>query len=170
MRTTRVAWAALGAATLFVVCVGMTQAAPAPSQTAKPAEKWEYGEIYSSSRIFRGGEDELPGRGGRGGRGGFPGGGGAPGGGAAPAQAVQPAQPALPRLAVRWVTGDGEIVASSWEELATKLKAPEAKPSATTPVAHRLRVLNHLGSQGWELVSVGMGTTSPWVFKRRVAK
>src|SRR5947208_16218295 len=104
MRTTRVAWAALGAATLFVVSAGMTQAAPAPAPgQGKPAEKWEYGELYYSSRIFRGGEDELPGRGGRGGRGGLPGG-GAPGGGAAPAQAVQAAQPVLPRLTVRWVT------------------------------------------------------------------
>ncbi|MBI1914602.1 MAG: hypothetical protein HYS12_07670 [Planctomycetes bacterium] len=168
MRTTRVVWAALGAATLFVVVAGMTQAAPAPvpGQAAKPVEKWEYAEIHYSSRIFRGGEDGLPGGGGRGGRGG-----GAPGGGAAPAQPVQAAQPALPRLTVRWVTGDGELLASSWEELAAKLKAPEAKPGATTLIAHKLRVLNHLGSQGWEMISTGTGsTTSPWVFKRKVAK
>src|SRR5207248_5598286 len=133
MRMTRGAWAVLGAATLFVVSVGMTQAAPAPAPgQAKPAEKWEYGELYASSRIFRGGEDELPGRGGRGGRGGFPGGGGAPGGGAAAAQPVPAAQPALPRLTIRWVTGDGEVVASGWEELAAKLKAPAAKPGGAT--------------------------------------
>jgi len=62
-------------------------------------------------------------------------------------------------------------VASSWEDLAAKLKAPEAKSGATTVAAHRLRVLNHLGSQGWELISAGTGSTlSPWVFKRKVAK
>jgi hypothetical protein len=174
MRTAPVAWTALGVVTLFLVPANRAQPAPAPApgQGAKPAEKWEYAEIHHSSRTFRGGDDELPprgGRGARGGQGGFPGG-GAPGGGALPAQPAQPAQPARPRLTVRWVTGENEIEATSWEDLAAKLKAPEAKPGATTPVAHKLRVLNHLGSQGWEMVSAGTGTSGIWVFKRKVAK
>src|SRR6266540_5597373 len=170
MSTARVAWAALGAATLFMVSADKAQTAPAPGQVAKPVEKWEDGAIHYSSRTFRGGEDELPARGGRGGQCGFPGGGGAPGGGALPAQPGQPAQPARPRLTVRWVTGDSEIDATSWEDLAAKLKVPAAKPGATTPVAHKLRVLNQLGSQGWEMVSAGTGTAAIWVFKRKVAK
>src|SRR4051812_47610267 len=125
MRTTRIAWTTLGAASLFVVSASLAPAAPAPGQAAKSADKWEYAELHSGSRIFRGGEEEQPGRGGRGGRGGFQGGGGGAGGGqgggggagggTAPAQPVPAAQPALPRLTIRWVTGDGEMVASSWE-------------------------------------------------------
>jgi hypothetical protein len=165
MKTAQVAWMALGGATLLVVFAGRAATAPAP---AKPADKWEYAEIhYSSARNFRGGADELPRRGGRGD---FRGG-GAPGGGAASAQPAPAAQPALRRLEdIRWISGDGEIVASSWEELASKLKASAAKPGAATPVVHKLRVLNHLGSQGWEMVSAGTSNTSPWVFKRKVAK
>src|SRR4051794_5638140 len=121
MRTTRVAWTTLGAATLFVVVASSTPAAPAPAQTGRVADKWEYAEIHYNSRTFRE-ADEMPGgggggggRGGRGGRG-FPGGGGGPGGGgAAPDPAVPAAQPALPRQSIRWVTGDGEIVGSNWE-------------------------------------------------------
>src|SRR5437899_11949193 len=112
MKTAQVAWMALGGAALLVVFAGRAPTAPAPA--GKPADKWEYAEIhYGISRNFRGGEDEPPRRGGRGD---FRGG-GAPGAGAAPAQpvpAAQPAQPALPRLSIRWVSGDGEIVASSW--------------------------------------------------------
>src|SRR5262245_17772277 len=108
----QLAWAVLGAATLFVVCAGPAQTAPAPASDhgARPAEKWEYAELYFTSRTWRGGEDAPPPiRGGRGG-----GGAGGPGG-AAPGQFVQPAQPVLPRLTVRWVTGEGETTATSWE-------------------------------------------------------
>src|SRR5438034_10695904 len=109
MRTTRVAWTTLGAATLFVVAASSASAAPAPAQTGRAADKWEYAEIHYISRTFREG-DEMPGgggggggggRGGRGGRG-FPGGAGGAGGGAAPGPAVPAAQPALPRQTIRW--------------------------------------------------------------------
>src|SRR5262249_39314789 len=118
---------------------------------------------YATTRAIRFG-DEGPGGPGRRG----PGVGNAPGA-AAQAPGFQPAQPAQARLTVRWVTGDAEVAAASWEELATKLKAPDAKVG-TTAVVHKLRVLNHLGSQGWELVSAGTSTAIPWVFKRRVPK
>ena len=71
----------------------------------------------------------------------------------------------------RFVTGDEEINARSWEELADKLKAPTPKKEGT-PSVHKLRVLNRLGADGWELAehlgtdgTTGMAT---WTFKRRV--
>jgi hypothetical protein len=69
---------------------------------------------------------------------------------------------------VRWITAAGEVEATSWEELAEKLKLPPARSGVITPAAHRLRVLNHLGGQGWELVSGGTAATS--LFKRKITK
>jgi hypothetical protein len=69
---------------------------------------------------------------------------------------------------VRWITAAGEVDATSWEELAEKLKLQPAKSGVVTPAAHRLRVLNHLGGQGWEMVNGG--SASSCTFKRRVAK
>jgi hypothetical protein len=56
------------------------------------------------------------------------------------------------KVSVRWVTGDGETEADDWAALAGKLKAPAAAKGANA-AAHRVKLLNHLGSQGWELVS-----------------
>jgi hypothetical protein len=70
------------------------------------------------------------------------------------------------------MNGDDEVEASGWEDLATKIKAPAAKKGAT-PDAHRMKVLNHLGRQGWELVShhkLDGNGTAVWTFKRRVKK
>ena len=74
-------------------------------------------------------------------------------------------------MTIRFVTGDEEINAKSWEELADKLKAPTPKKEGT-PSVHKLRVLNRLGADGWELAehlgtdgTTGMAT---WTFKRRV--
>jgi hypothetical protein len=153
MKTVSMAWVAFGTVVLLAAAAQKAGAAPAP--VLKSTEAWEYAEMYPSI---------LSGR--RGG-GGFGNGGNAgPGGGPAP---FQPAQAPVARTVVRWVTADGEIDAASWEDLAGKLKAPAAKPGAT-PLAHKLRVLNHLGSQGWELVSTGTSTTSGWIFKRRTSK
>jgi hypothetical protein len=69
---------------------------------------------------------------------------------------------------VRWITAAGEVDATSWEELAEKLKLPPARSGVVTPATQRLRVLNHLGAQGWEMVNGGTASSS--VFKRRVAK
>jgi hypothetical protein len=79
-----------------------------------------------------------------------------------------------PRIAeptLRWVTGDADVEAQGWDDLATKLKMSSAKKAAT-PAGRKVQVLNYLGSDGWELVGVNGGTTptaaSIWTFKRRV--
>ena len=91
-------------------------------------------------------------------------------GGVAPAPAVGVA-PAMAASTVRWTTGDDEFVIKSWEELAEKIKAPTPKKDATATM-HKLRVLNKLGADGWEMVEhTGTdGTTglATWTFKRRV--
>src|SRR5262249_49418494 len=78
--------------------------------------------------------------------------------------------PAVPKAS--WVTGEEEVDAGSWEELGGKLKVAEA-PKSDNPAVHKVRVLNHLGRQGWEMVSAAqptspLGTTvTTFVFKRR---
>src|SRR5262249_18973004 len=134
MRTVRMAWAGLAALVLLGGDGGSTRAAPAP---APKADRWEYAELQYTASSFRGWDADDPAaprprgpRGGADGAGGGRGGGrggGAGGPGGAAAQPDQPAQPVRPRTRVRWVTGDGEVEATSWEELASKLKAPEAK-------------------------------------------
>jgi len=87
---------------------------------------------------------------------------------------VAPAAPAAPAAqptpGIRWTTGEEEITFKSWEELADKLKAPAKKDATVTQ--HKLRVLNQLGAEGWEMVEhVGTdGTTglATWTFKRRL--
>jgi hypothetical protein len=63
------------------------------------------------------------------------------------------------------------VEAVSWEDLEVKLKVPAAKQAVSSAAAHKIRVLNHLGSQGWELVSGGASTaSSASLFKRKVPK
>jgi hypothetical protein len=89
-------------------------------------------------------------------------------GGAAPAVPA-PAAPA--NMTIRWSTQDEEITAESWEQLADKLKAPASKKDGT-PNVHKLRVLNRLGADGWEMAehtgTDGTTGTANWVFKRRL--
>jgi hypothetical protein len=67
--------------------------------------------------------------------------------------------PILPAATtVRWTTGDAEVKAQGWDELAAKLNAPGKKDVTS----HRLRVLNALGAEGWELVSQQAGTAAPF--------
>src|SRR5262245_13140944 len=88
---------------------------------------------------------------------------------------VQPggaaAAPAPVEVTIRFATGDEEVTAKSWEELAEKLKAAAAKKEGT-PTVHKLRVLNKLGADGWELAehtgTDGTAGTANWVFKRRL--
>jgi hypothetical protein len=129
-----------------------------PEPGPKVGQKWEYAELHftaASTRPVRGGMGAPGGAGGAGGAGGV-GGPGAPGG-----RVVRVAA-----TTVRWVTGEGETEADGWEGLATKMKAPAAAKGAT-PVAHKLKLLNHLGAQGWELVS---STTTVMTFKRKAAR
>jgi hypothetical protein len=117
--------------------------AAAPALPDKPV-KWEYAELVSRSAATRKGF--------------------------APADDAPQPQPAPP--AVRFVTADEEITAANWGELAEKLKAPAAKKGATA-ATHRLRILNHLGAEGWELVPTsgpgsGFSAAGTMLFKRRV--
>jgi len=77
---------------------------------------------------------------------------------------------------ISWITVDEEIAATSWDELAAKLKAPAARKDAQE-VTHKLRVFTQLGGDGWELVGQQTerggfgGAFAPggiWTFKRRV--
>jgi len=130
------------------LCATNTTAAPAPPPT-KTVEKFEYCEILTTS-----------------GRGAV-----RPAIGAV--QPVQPLQPAQGQPGtIRMTTLDGEIEATSWEDLATKLKAPEGKKDATANT-HKMRVMNFLGDQGWEMVSCTQTPTTglgAWTFKRKVTK
>ena len=79
-----------------------TRAAPAPAPAGGTADKWEYCEVQFTTR-----ERALR---------------GPPGG---PAPAANPS-------AVRFLGPDGEeMEATTWEEMAQKLKAPDAKKEAT---------------------------------------
>jgi hypothetical protein len=128
----------------------------APALSERPP-KWEYAELsYRTS----------PGR---------PAGVGADG-------TEVPATPAS--VSIRWVTGAGEVVANGWEELAEKLKAKPLKKG--TAVFLKIQLLNHLGSEGWEVMEQQLGgggldrreprpafqssasTTSSWLLKRPV--
>ena len=139
----------LGIAACTVAAVGLVAGpgSAAPALADKPP-KWEYAELHQRST--------------------------ARGFGAAKGENEQPQPPAAGRTAeptLRWVTGESEIEAKGWDELATRLKAPVAKKEGT-PIGRRVQVLNHLGSDGWELVSTTGGTTATaaavWTFKRRV--
>jgi hypothetical protein len=97
-------------------------AAAAPALGDKPP-KWEYAEL-----TFR----TLPGR---------------PAGTDADGKEI-PATPAS--MAIRWINPTGEVEAKGWDELADKLKAPALKKG--TVAYQKLQILNHLGSEGWELM------------------
>jgi hypothetical protein len=71
---------------------------------------------------------------------------------------------------VRWTTGEEELVTKEWEELGDKLKAPSPKKTSPSNV-HRLRVLNKLAQDGWELMEhPPADTTSGTLVFRRAVK
>jgi hypothetical protein len=82
-----------------------------------------------------------------------------------------PARPA--QTAIRWITGDEEVETTGWDAMATKLNAPPAKKNATE-ASHRLRVLNRLGAEGWEMMAHHprefVAGEEVWTFKRKVRK
>ena len=129
---------------VLAALVGGSSASAAPALGDKPA-KWEYAELHvqRSLNAVR----------------------------ILPAPGVAPAAPAPVNLTIRWATLDEEVTAESWEQLADKLKAPAPKKEAT-PNAHKLRVLNRLGADGWEMAehtgTDGLTGTANWVFKRRL--
>ena len=177
MKKSWVVVAAVAAGTAVVlVCLMLpvtgSNAAPAPAGGA--AEKWEYAELHYTQSLSFPARNAPGGFAPAGGRGGGGGGGAAQPGGRG---VGQPARTV--KTTVSWVTADAETETSSWEELAKKLKAPAAKKGAPKS-ADRLRVLNRLGADGWELVSCqgagfaareggfASGNNSVWFFKRKI--
>lgn len=162
MMPRRFAWVAAGA----VACLALSLAiaAPVPKPVPKGADQWEYCELHFRTAAAREGGW---GKGAGGGPGGAGGAGGGPGGAAPVRQA-----PARVTTTHYLYTEDDRVAASSWEDLATKLKLPPAKKDATA-TSHKLRVLNHLGRQGWEMVPA-TGSESRlntvYLFKRKVTK
>jgi hypothetical protein len=81
--------------------------------------------------------------------------------------------PAAIRMVVRWTTGEEEVEVADWAELGDKLKAPAPKKESP-PSVHRLRVLNKLSADGWELLDRSLGELrsgpagSAMSFRRRV--
>jgi hypothetical protein len=71
-----------------------------------------------------------------------------------------------------WSKGDGEIVVDSWKELAQKMDVT-VKEKDPSDRSIRLAIFNHLGAQGWELVShsamvEGVTYAETFTFKRQV--
>jgi hypothetical protein len=152
------------AALLLAGCVLVLAADPSPEPKAKAGakagEQWEYAELQMSTLSDRAGKGMPAPVFGKGGAAGGPGG---AAGGAGPGPAGLAAALAR-RTVVKWTTGDDELDGTGWDDLATKLKMPAAKDGK--PIS-KVKVLNHLGSEGWELVS---STGTVMTFKRKVKK
>ncbi|MFO0811182.1 MAG: hypothetical protein U0746_21340 [Gemmataceae bacterium] len=134
-------------AAMVTVGVAMTVANPVPPAADRVGDHWEYGEV--TFHPIRVGVRVV-----------------------APAGVPAPPPAAVGGGRAAWVTGDAEVEAESWEALATKLKVTEG-PKSDNPATYKLRVLNHLGRQGWEMVSATQPTSptattvSTFVFKRK---
>lgn len=142
--------AALAAALTLALFV--PRGSSAPALVEKPV-RYEYAELrYSRTLVAAPGARAA-------GPGGFQGGGfqGNPGGAALPGGPGMPAAPAAEiRTAMRWTTGEEEVEVKEWEELADRLKAPAPKRASPATV-HKLRVLNKLSADGWELMDRSLG-------------
>ena len=75
----------------------------------------------------------------------------------------------IPFISARFSTSDEEIEGNSWEDLANRLKAPSPKKESPATV-HKLRVLNKLNADGWEVIErTGLAVTPMiWSLRRRV--
>jgi hypothetical protein len=147
--------AAVAALGLFV-----PRGSSAPALGEKPV-KYEYAQLwYSRTLAAQPGMGGPPG--GPRGAGAMP----APGGPGGPGGFGM--QPAAVETSIRWTTAQEEVVTKEWEELADKLKAPAAKKQSPLTV-HRLRVLNALSAEGWELLDRPLGDgNNTWSFRRVV--
>jgi hypothetical protein len=61
---------------------------------------------------------------------------------------------------IHWSTGSEEVEVKTLPELAEKLKGPAIKKDASATL-QRLQLMNHLGSEGWELMSQTGGGPIP---------
>jgi hypothetical protein len=64
-----------------------------------------------------------------------------------------------PSVAIRWITGAGEVEVKGWDELANKLKAPAIKKGSAA--YQKIQMLNYLGSEGWELMEERAPSPTP---------
>jgi hypothetical protein len=138
-------FALLSALTAIVAFGTLASRGSAAPQLSEKPVKWEYCELRANRGFVAG-----------------------------PAVAIQPGGAAprpVPKTSVRLTTTEEEIECNDWAELADKLKAPAAK-NADSPAMQKLRVLNRLGSDGWEIVehvgTDGLAGTASWILKRRV--
>jgi hypothetical protein len=88
----------------------------------------------------------------------------------------QPGQPKpqpVRQVTANWYTAAGAVEAKEWKDLGDKLRAPGAKDDAS-PLALRLRVLDRLGADGWEVYEHERpangfgGSTETWMLRRRL--
>src|SRR5215213_8280619 len=132
---------------LLVLSLSAALAPAAPALGDKPV-RYEYAELQCS-HFFRAVGQPLP-----------P---GAPGGKGGVAR--------VPQVSVKWITADEEIEGTEWDDLANKLKAPAPKRDGASVIQHKLRVLNRLSADGWELIehtgTDGTTGTAAWVLRRR---
>jgi hypothetical protein len=159
--------------TVFVVVAPLVLLVTCGPAAAAPEEKpvkYEYAEL----RFVRGfgpmAGPGFPAAGGAPGFPGFPGGGGPPGfpgGGAGPVPVGRPGQ--FGQATIQWTTGEEELAFKEWEELADRLKAAPAKKESPATV-HKLRVLNKLSADGWEILDrpAAEASSGLWTFRRRV--
>jgi hypothetical protein len=149
---------------LLLVCA-LTLLTFAPTATTAPAlgdkpPRYEYAELTFGRVLPR--QAQFGGGGPGGGQfGGQPGPGGRGGGG-----------PAQVSATIKWTTGEEEIEVEKWSDLADKLKAPAPKKDSPQGV-HKLRVLNKLSADGWEMMDQSLSDVrSPaiagWSFRRRL--
>jgi hypothetical protein len=115
--------------TVFLLLALATAATAAPNLGDRPP-KWEYAELSYRT---------IPGR---------------PAGTDEDGKEI-PAVPAS--MAIIWVTAAGEVQVKGWDELAEKLKAAGFKKGSAA--FQRIQILNHLGSEGWELMEQQTSTT-----------
>jgi hypothetical protein len=64
-----------------------------------------------------------------------------------------------PTVTIRWTTGKDETSVTGWAEFAEKIKATGFKKDGSLTL-QRLQILNHLGSEGWEMVDNAPSSTT----------
>jgi hypothetical protein len=131
---------------LSVTAIAVTLGLTLPSNWAAPAlgdkpVKWEYAELKTKRTA-------VP---------------------PPPGGAVPPGTDRVFKTTLQWSTEPEEIEGKDWKDLADKLKAPALKKEGSTD-QEKLRLLNRLGADGWELVEHQRATTGVenWLFKRRL--
>jgi hypothetical protein len=90
--------------------------------------------------------------------------------GAVPAPGALP-----PAWVIQWITTQEVVQALGWDDMAARMKVAPLKKDASL-LSYKVSIFNHLGSEGWEMVSYhkptgsGAAAISIWVFKRKVTK